>query len=218
VAQLAAGFAHQLRNGLAGAKLAIQLHESRCRSSAESSLAVARNQLELVEEEVQGLLSLGKGDTRPRTRVDLDQLILSVCRLVSLSCDHKGVELAVITEGVTVPVIGFADGLRAAALNLTLNAIDAAGPGGHVWLILKSDGNQNRFIVEDDGTGPPAELADSLYESFVTSKPEGIGLGLTVAATVARTHNGTLGWSRVNERTRFELILPNTSEMNEGHQ
>jgi len=55
VAQLTAGFGHQLRNGLAGARLAIELHQSRCTSAIESSLVVARNQLALVEEEIQGL-------------------------------------------------------------------------------------------------------------------------------------------------------------------
>lgn len=216
VAQLAAGFAHQLRNGLAGAKLAIQLHESRCGSSRETSLNVARNQLALVEEEVQGLLSLGKGDTRPPSSVDLEPLIETVRSLVSLSCEHKGVGLTVTSEGTPMPVIGYTDGLRAAVLNLTLNAIDAAGPGGHVWLTRKSDTDQNVITVEDDGSGPPAELAGSLFESFVTSKPEGIGLGLTVAATVARTHNGSLSWTRVNERTRFELVLPALPPVKEG--
>jgi len=95
------------------------------------------------------------------------------------------------------------DGLRAAFLNLTLNAIDATGPGGHVWLSLKADESANVLIVEDDGHGPPAELAESLFESFVTSKPEGIGLGLTVATAVALAHHGHLSWNRSNGRTRF---------------
>ncbi len=216
VAQLTAGFAHQLRNGLAGAKLAIQLHESRCNSSSDTSLCVARNQLALVEEEVQGLLSLGKGDARPPAEADLSQIVKTVANLVSLSCDHRGVQLSVQTAGPISPMIGFGDGLRAAILNLTLNAIDAAGPGGHVWLTLKSVDGQNMLIVEDDGPGPPKELAASLFESFVTSKPEGIGLGLTVAATVARAHQGSLTWSRVHERTRFELKLPLSAVMEKG--
>ena len=108
-------------------------------------------------------------------------------------------------------VTGFADRVRAALLNLTLNAIDAAGPGGHVWVSSKSDSEQYMLIVEDDGPGPPAELASALFESFVTSKPEGIGLGLTVAVTVAQAHHGSLTWSRRLERTRFEFTLPKTA-------
>ena len=211
VAQLTAGIGHQLRNGIAGAKLAIQLHESRCQHGADTSLSVARSQLALVEEEVQGLLSLGKGDSRPPTQIDLHQIIKTVRDLVSLNCDHKDIELIVEKQETALIVMGFPDRLRAAFLNLTLNAIDAAGPGGHVWLTSTSDPDQCKLIVEDDGPGPPAELASSLFESFVTSKPEGIGLGLTVAVTVAQAHHGSLTWNRRLDRTRFELTVPKSA-------
>ncbi len=208
VAQLTAGIGHQLRNGIAGAKLAIQLHESRCQQGTDTSLIVARNQLALVEEEVQGLLSLGKGDSKPPTQIDLRQIMETVRDLVSLTCEHKDIELIMELQETPLIVMGLSDRLRAAFLNLTLNAIDAAGPGGYVWLKSSSEEQQCKLIVEDDGPGPPAELASSLFESFVTSKPEGIGLGLTVAVTVAQAHHGSLTWSRRLERTRFELTLP----------
>ena len=211
VAPLTAGIGHQLRNGIAGTKLAIQLHESRCQQGADTSLIVARNQLALVEEEVQGLLSLGKGDSRPPTQIDLRQIIESVQDLVSLTCDHKDIELIVEKQEMPLIVTGLPDRLRAAFLNLTLNAIDAAGPGGHVWLTSTPGDEQCALIVEDDGPGPPAELTSSLFESFVTSKPEGIGLGLTVAVTVAQAHHGSLTWCRRLERTRFELTLPKSA-------
>lgn len=216
VAQLTAGFAHQLRNGIAGAKLAIQLHESRCRSSSDSSLSVACNQLALVEEEVQGLLSLGKGEQQPPALVDLAQVVQAVQSLVSVSCEHRGVALQVVVPDGPSPLMGYADGLRAAILNLTLNAIDAAGSGGHVWLTMNSSDDKKVLLVEDDGPGPAPEIGQSLFESFVTSKAEGVGLGLTVAATVARTHGGTLNWKRINDRTQFELVLPAQIAVNES--
>ena len=216
VAQLTAGFAHQLRNGLAGAKLAIQLHQSRCHDPTESSLAIASNQLALVEEEVQGLLSLGKGGSRPPALVELNRVIQSVHDLVMLSCEHRDVQLTIESDSAEATVIGFSDGLRAALLNLTLNAIDATGPGGHVWLILSSEDGQCKLCVEDDGPGPPSSVATTLFDSFVTSKPEGIGLGLAVASAVAQTHRGTLGWRRENNRTRFELVLPLTPVVEES--
>ena len=208
VGQLAAGFAHQLRNGLTGAKLAIQLHESRCPATTDSSLQVAFQQLALVEEEVRGLLSLGKDRSRPVSPVDLSSLVITVQHLVSPSCEHQDVRLTVDIAPAIPCMQGFAEGLRAAILNLTLNAIEAAGPGGSVWLTLRTDGDHNVIEIEDNGSGPPPELAESIFESFVTSKQEGVGLGLAVATTVAREHHGSLTWDRNGERTRFVLRLP----------
>ena len=62
--------------------------------------------------------------------------------------------------------------------------------------------------IVDSGPGPPAELAQTLCDPFVTSKPEGVGLGLAVARQVAADHGGRLSWSRDGGKTRFRLSLP----------
>jgi nitrogen-specific signal transduction histidine kinase len=51
-------------------------------------------------------------------------------------------------------------------------------------------------------------VRESLHEPFVTSKPEGIGLGLAVAQAVAEEHAGTLTWEHSDGRTRFAISLP----------
>jgi nitrogen-specific signal transduction histidine kinase len=56
-----------------------------------------------------------------------------------------------------------------------------------------------------------------LYEPFVTSKPEGVGLGLALARQVALDHGGRLSWSRAREETHFILTLPLATATLEGH-
>ena len=62
--------------------------------------------------------------------------------------------------------------------------------------------------VLDSGAGPPAEFIERLFEPFSTTKPEGVGLGLTVARQVAESHGGRLEFSRGVGATCFELTLP----------
>jgi signal transduction histidine kinase len=106
--------------------------------------------------------------------------------------------------------------LRAAILNLLINAIEAAGPGGTVRLEAHSREGQVAVEVVDSGPGPPPELADSLCEPFVTSKAEGVGLGLALAHQVALDHGGRLSWTRSNDETRFCLTLPKTNGTPKG--
>jgi hypothetical protein len=97
-----------------------------------------------------------------------------------------------------------------------LNAIEAAGPGGAVRLEAAAIGDQVAVEVADTGAGPPPELADSLCEAFVTSKPEGVGLGLALAHRVAADHGGRLTWIREDGETRFRLTLPYRAEAPRG--
>jgi signal transduction histidine kinase len=207
--QLAAGFAHELRNAITGATLAIDLHRRRCPSGGgDESLAVAVRQLGIVEAEVRGLLDLGRPATAtPATDLEIDPVLLDVRDLVAPRCEHAGVRLEChVPTGIMV--VGRRDQLRTAVVNLALNAIDAAGRGGCVRLAARVAGGTAEIAVEDSGEGPPEAIRDTLLEPFVTGKPEGIGLGLAVARAVAEEHGGRLDWGRHDGRTRFAILLP----------
>jgi signal transduction histidine kinase len=209
LAQLAAGLAHQLRNALTGARLSVQLHAKRYPAPGDDqTLSVALRQLAMTEEQVKGLLSLGRVESRPPTVCDLRQLLAEVAFLVHPACQHAGVALRQPAGGRPLEVLADPSGVRAALLNLTLNAIEAAGAGGSVRLEAIPDGDEAAVEVADTGAGPPPELADSLCEAFVTSKPEGVGLGLALAHRVASDHGGRLSWLRTEGETRFRLTLP----------
>ncbi len=207
--QLAAGFAHELRNAVTGARLAIDLHQRRCRGPADDgSLGVAVKQLDILAEEVQGLLALGRPGEATTMEIDLPALVAEVAELTGPRADHAGTRILAEPVPGDVPLVGRRESLRAAVVNLMLNAIDAAGRGGAVRLVVDRAGEEIAFTVEDDGPGLPAELAPTITEPFVTAKPEGIGLGLAVAKAVAEEHGGHLSWSRENGRTRFTIVVP----------
>jgi len=209
LAQLAAGMAHQLRNALTGARMSIQIHLKRCDSArADSSMTVALRQLSLTEEQIRGLLALGRVEERPHAPCDLVQLLSDVATLVQPACEHGGVGLEVGRRQLSVTAMADEPSLRAAVLNLALNAIEAAGPGGSVALDLKECAGERMIQVSDTGPGPPREVEATLFDLFVTGKAEGVGLGLALARQVTLAHHGTLSWTRDGTWTRFRLTLP----------
>jgi signal transduction histidine kinase len=214
LAQLAGGLAHQLRNAVTGARMALQLHQRRCDAPHDDkSLSVALRQLALTETQVRGLLSLGRTERSQPAPCNAGQIVEEVASLVEPICEHAGVTLErdLNTAGNPDPayqVRADLDSLRAAVLNLVTNAIEAAGPAGRVTLRTLHHEATVSIEIGDDGAGPPARVAETLFEPFVTSKPEGVGLGLALARQVAVDHGGTLTWKRESDRTVFRLTLP----------
>jgi signal transduction histidine kinase len=217
LAQFAAGMAHQMRNSLTGARMSIQLHARRSADpSRDRGLEVALRQLAITEEQVKGLLSLGRHESRPREGCDLTGLLREVALLVGPACEHAKVTLVVSDTGPPVDVMADVSGVRAAVLNLCLNAIDAAAQGGTVRLDAVSGTDGAAVEVRDTGPGPPPDLNSAIFEPFVTSKPEGVGLGLALARQVAAQHGGTLSWSREGQETRFRLTVPRQDGVSKG--
>jgi signal transduction histidine kinase len=208
LAQLAGGLAHQLRNSVTGARMAVQLHQRRCPRQHDESLDVALRQLSLTEEQVRGFLSLGKPEQQPPVAQPLSRIVAEVDRLVAPAARHGHVAWECEPPaGDDDPTVANAHSVRAGLLNLVLNGVQAAGSGGRVRLSTERSGRHVQIHVADSGSGPPESLRSSMFEPFITSKPEGIGLGLALAKAAAEEHGGSLTFARVDGQTRFTMSL-----------
>ena len=216
VALLGAGLAHEMRNAATGCRMALDLHAEICDGSNEDeSLSVAKRQLRLMESQLQRFLRAGKENAAEIHReIDLTRLIDELLQLVRPAARHAGVELQWERSGACASVVGDDEALGQVVLNLLLNAIEAVQqPGGmtprEVKAELRStDGELAEFVVSDNGPGPQSAIAGSLFDPFVTTKPEGVGLGLAVARQVVESHRGTIDWARAGGVTRFRVEIP----------
>jgi signal transduction histidine kinase len=225
--QLAGGLAHHLRNNVAGALMAVQLHARECDVDPES-LTVAMRQLALLEENLKQLLAAPQYacETAVKTDIRLSDIVQEVVELVSPSLRHRRIALSVVNQiEVGATLQADAGQLRQLLVNLVLNGADAAGPSGHVTIAIetaleeKLAGSPRELSllpphillrVSDNGPGPAPEIAKRLFEPFVTDKPEGIGLGLAVSQQIARSHGGSIFFSRQNGETTVEVHFPLT--------
>jgi signal transduction histidine kinase len=226
VTQVAGGLAHQLRNSITGARMAVQLHLRRCNHADQESLNVALRQLNLTESQIRGLLSLTRDSQQTPVRGSLSEILGDIRSLLAPQFDHSNSECELtyqddfkakeraINADLSVDFkrkdleVDDRDQVHAALLNLIQNALEACRPGGRVRVVVR---RENRMIVAeilDNGPGVPDDLRNRMFEPFVTGKPEGVGLGLTLAAQVAKSAGGQLAFDRRDGWTAFRFEIP----------
>jgi signal transduction histidine kinase len=229
--QLGGGIAHQIRNSATGCRMALDLLAREMPEAADSEhLEVARRQLRLMEEYLGRLLTIGRPPAdRPRTPVDLAAVVDDVMKLVAPAARHVHVDLDFRRGAESFAVKGHRESLEQLLVNLLINAVDAAGRpqddsaatevtdrghhAGRVEVRLAADdAGQAVITVFDSGLGPSAKIGAALFEPLVTDKPDGSGLGLSVAREIAEQHGGSIDWERRGERTCFFVELPLVEE------
>jgi signal transduction histidine kinase len=116
-------------------------------------------------------------DRLPLEIVDLDPLVRQVCE--SVATVHEEATIRFLSDGrgpkrVLVPAVAFSQAL----INLVDNAIESGGIKSEVEIVVVRNGSRVELSVQDRGSGWPEVVRRHLGEPFVTTKPEGIGLGL----------------------------------------
>jgi signal transduction histidine kinase len=104
-------------------------------------------------------------------------------------------------------------------LNLMLNAfsaMDGTGLDGAQRLIVRTSALDTSNVlveVQDSGTGIASEKLESIFDPFVTSKPEGLGMGLSICRSIIERHGGKIMAANNPDRgATFSIMLPFTAE------
>ncbi|RME43122.1 MAG: hypothetical protein D6791_16225 [Chloroflexi bacterium] len=98
-----------------------------------------------------------------------------------------------------------------------MNAIEAMARKGHLVVTTLSTGDGMLISFADDGPGIAARDLGHIFEPFYTTKPDGLGIGLSVSRSLIEAHGGQISvQSREGEGTTFEIRLPATLEGEDG--
>lgn len=195
VGRLAAGVAHEVRNPLTGIKFLVEaaLRPNNPATLTTEDLGLIRAEIVRMERTVQELLDHARTSPPVRRPHDGRELVSAAADAARSRAERKPVTVRVELPREPVPVAVDRDQVLSLLTNLLYNAIDATPPGGEVGVRAEPrPGGGLAVVVTDTGVGIDPAVADVLFTPFVTTKPTGTGLGLTVARRVARDHGGTL--------------------------
>ncbi len=153
-----------------------------------------------------------KGEA-PRGPVSLNEIVQEVLRL--LHSDLLGRETAVETQlAANLPPVDVeAVQLQQVLLNLLMNSLEAMQstpvPKRRVIISTACEGNSSVAVsIRDYGNGLPADDIDKVFTRFYSTKPNGMGMGLTIVRSIVEVHGGKLSAENTGNGARFFFTLP----------
>ncbi len=192
--EVARRLAHEIKNPLTPMRLSLHRLQRRAGLVPEDQRPAVAESLEALLHEVEHLTRLAEQFSQYARLPDPRREPVDLARLardaVSL---HEPEHLALRSDALAAaPAIGDPLLLSRALHNLLLNACEASPAGSEVEVRTGVEAGRAWAEVLDRGAGLPAELADRVYEPYVSTKNRGSGLGLSLVRDVANQHDGTI--------------------------
>ena len=205
--QLVGSIGHELRNPLGVIETSLFLLRQRdAGGRAAKHLDRIAEQLKVANGIIDGLLDLIRDRPLARAPVSLAEVVAGAAGVVAFPPEVRFSSDGL--EGLP-PVEGDAWQLRQVLVNLIQNAVQAASPRGEVRVAGAREGGDVALAVEDSGPGVDPATARRLFEPLITTKAQGIGLGLALVKRIVERHGGGVRYEpRPGGGARFLLRLP----------
>jgi two-component system, NtrC family, sensor histidine kinase HydH len=208
--ELAGGIAHEIRNPLNAIGIIAQRFQQEFVPTDDVDeyrglAATMRSEVERVNAIITQFLAFSRPPRPVFRKVDLDQLLDQTIQTVRSQARASHIDVAIISEAHTF-IMGDADRLQQALLNILQNAIEAIGTAGRIKCVLCSSGSHAILSIADTGPGIPEEIRERMFNLYFTTKPEGSGLGLGMVQQIVSEHGGDLSvWSEPGDGATFVL-------------
>ena len=206
IGRVAAGVAHEIRNPIAAMRLKAENAVAGDPERKDQALAMILGQIDRLDALLRRLLSMTERERLSRTSVALKPFLESCLATHVELARSKTVALECIADNEEASFD--LDQMRRALDNLVLNAIEAAPAGTAIVVAARHDHDDLVISVRDEGSGPPVQIRDHLFEPFVTGRANGTGLGLSIVREVASAHGGTARLAGRQAGTVFEIVAP----------
>jgi PAS domain S-box-containing protein len=183
------------------------------RRSVEDMISDARRASEVIH----SIRALSKKTDAEKVPLDINDVVREASRLVQREAITHGASLRLELAQELPSILGDRVQLQQVIINLVINAIQAMASvtDRPRILLIRSQQSEDGHVlvaVRDSGTGIEAKSVNKLFKAFFTTKPSGMGMGLSICRTIIEAHSGQV--SAANNSgpgATFQLILPSRS-------
>ena len=221
--ELAASIAHEINQPLAAivADAEASLHwlaaDPPDIDSVREALAGVATDGHRASEVIQRIRALCRRTDPQRERLDINDIIREVVLLARHEVLGHRVSLRTDLASALPTVLGDRVQLQQVMINLVINGMEAMASvtDRPRELLIRSqhEANQVLLAVQDSGTGIDPDNADRMFDAFFTTKPSGMGMGLSISRSIIEAHGGRL-WASPNAGpgATFQFSLPTESK------
>ncbi len=210
--RLAAGVAHEIRNPLNSISMLVQLLGSEFEVKDNSEryrgfIASISSEIKRISLIVENFLTYARPKKLEKQPVALEKVINEVFGIVSEKAGSGSIRLrSSISPGIVCDCD--IDQMKQVILNLVLNAIEATGKNGEIFVDSTADNSYITLTVTDTGGGIDETVMPNIFDPYFTTKEKGSGLGLSEVHRIVTMHGGTVTVSNTGTGAEFKVTVP----------
>jgi len=219
--QVAAQVAHEVRNPLYGLLLySTHLKEQLAGKLAGEQVEVFDNMIDTINQltsTTEQILDFARPVRLALRPVDFNSVVSAVLKLIHLQISENGIKVEFDHDDSNATAMLDEACMRAALLNLILNAVEAMPTGGSLSITTTTAGETLSLLINDTGAGMTEDRVNKIFEPFNSDKSSGLGLGMPYAKKIIEEHGGSIGVeSKPGEGTRVWINLLVAENQSEG--
>lgn len=222
IGKFASIIVHDIKNPLTNIRAYAELIERKLRNVEGVSDSLLRgtciimNEVDRLVTMTTELLDFARGDVSLETEeVDFYNYLLELTENVLGQAEKNNIQIKIepIDEKIFLSIDKFK--MQRVFFNLINNAMEAIGNDGTIQITLENkDDDFILWKIKDSGCGIPDEIANKIFEPFVSGKSNGTGLGMSIVKSLVEKHGGNISVkSKVGEGTEMNISLPKSKNV-----
>jgi two-component system sensor histidine kinase HydH len=209
--EMVAGISHEIRNPLGIIKSSSELLKKKM-AQFDPSNTIPNI---IIEESIRlnniitDFLNFAKPKSPNLTACNVEDILEKNITFLTSQINQEGYTIQKHYDENLPEIVGDADMLYQAFLNILINAMQAMPGGGIIHLNIHSDDHSVTIVIEDEGEGIPEDLLEKIWDPFFTTKAKGTGLGLGIVKNIIESHEGSVSIAnKPDAGSRVTIALP----------